>query len=163
MIKRLNNEAGYTLIEVMVAITLLTIAIIPMFSMFDMGLKSATTSDNYDEARSLANAKLEQAKSLPYDTVRTSFPSEATSGNGAPDSSGSITSSSVTNSQDSLVPEGLSYTVTKQYLQQPPVTPTSSSASYTNSNSATDTKLLKVTVTVSWSGKTYQTSGVVAG
>src|SRR5919199_1124150 len=98
----------------MVAILLLTIAIIPMFGMFDTGLKSASMS-----------------------------------GTGAPGSTGIITSSSVTPAQDSQVPQSFSYIVTKQYLQQPSVAPSSSSASFSSSNSATDTKLLKVTVTVS--------------
>ena len=47
-------------------IVILSIAIIPMVAMFDMGLKSATLGGNYDKARALANAKLEEAKALPY-------------------------------------------------------------------------------------------------
>ena len=163
MIKGLKSEAGYTLVEVMVSIVLLTITIIPIFSMFDSGLKSATLGSNYDKGRALANLKLEQAKNLPYDTVRTNFPSEATGGNGAPGASGNITSSSVTPAQDSQVPNNFSYTVTKQYLVQPTVAPSSSSENVGTSNSATDTKVLKVTVTVSWSGGSYTTSGVVTG
>ena len=61
-----NNEAGYSLVEVLAAIMILSIAIIPMVGMFDMGLKSAASSGNYDKARALANAKLEEVKSLPY-------------------------------------------------------------------------------------------------
>ena len=61
----------------MVSIIILAIAILPMVGMFDMGLNSATKGSNYDKARALANLKLEQAKSLPYETVRTNFPSEA--------------------------------------------------------------------------------------
>ena len=66
MIKRAQNESGYSLVEVMVAIMILSIAIIPMVGMFDLGLKSVTASGNYDKARALANAKLEEAKALPY-------------------------------------------------------------------------------------------------
>jgi prepilin-type N-terminal cleavage/methylation domain-containing protein len=91
--KRLREESGYSLVEVMVSIMLLAIAILPMAGMFDMGLNAATASGNYDTARALANLKLEQAKSLPYETVRTNFPSEAASNKGAPDASGTITSS----------------------------------------------------------------------
>ena len=111
----------------------------------------------------MANLKLEQAKNLPYETVRTNFPSQATSNKGAPGASGIITSSSVTNAQDPQVPQGFSYTVTKQYLQQPPLTPGSASMPFQGSPSATDTKLLRVTVTVSWAGNTYTTTGAVAG
>src|SRR5215217_1025902 len=73
-VKRLREESGYSLVEVMVAIVLLAIAILPMFAMFDTGLKSANRGSNYDKARALANKQLEQARSLSYGTVRTSFP-----------------------------------------------------------------------------------------
>ena len=66
MIERLKGESGYSLVEVMVAIMILSIAIIPMVGMFDVGLKSVSASGNYDKARALANAKLEEAKALPY-------------------------------------------------------------------------------------------------
>jgi hypothetical protein len=157
----------------MVSIMILTIAIIPMVGMFDMGLNTASTGNRYDKARTLANTKLEQAKMLPYDTVLTNFPSQATSGKGAPNGSNSITSSSVTSAQDPRVPPGFSYVVTKQYLNQPPtdvppdpnldlsggVEPFEPS---TENPSDFDTGLLKVTVIVSWSGNSYQTSGMVA-
>ena len=61
-----ENEAGYSLVEVMVSIMILAIAILPMVGMFDMGLNAATKGSNYDKARTLANLKLEQAKSLPF-------------------------------------------------------------------------------------------------
>src|SRR5918997_1300203 len=58
----------------MVSIVILAIAILPMFAMFDTGLHSANRGSNYDKARALANKQLEQAQSLSYGTVRTSFP-----------------------------------------------------------------------------------------
>ncbi len=163
--RRLNEESGYSLVEVMVSIIILAIAILPMVGMFDMGLNSATTGSNYDRARTLANTKLEQAKMLPYETVRTDFPSQAAGGKGAPPvGSNSITSSSVTSALDPRVPQGFSYVVTKQYLQQPPTEPNPTETYFfDDSNSVNDTALLKVTVTVSWSGNSYETSGVVAG
>ncbi len=53
MINRLRNETGYSLVEVMVAIMLLSIAIIPMVSMFEAGLRVAVLGSNYDKARAL--------------------------------------------------------------------------------------------------------------
>lgn len=47
----------------------LTIAIVPMVGMFDAAIRSANAGGKYDEARTCAVQKLEQAKSLPYDTV----------------------------------------------------------------------------------------------
>src|SRR3712207_6084010 len=68
----LRNESGYSLVEVMASIMILTVAIIPMVGMFDMGLNAATSGGQYDTARAFANKKLEQAKSLPYDSTSTS-------------------------------------------------------------------------------------------
>ncbi|MGH3090237.1 MAG: type IV pilus modification PilV family protein, partial [Rubrobacteraceae bacterium] len=62
MTEKANTESGYSLVEVLAAIVILTVAIIPMVAMFDTGLRSATTSGNYDKARALANSNLEMAK-----------------------------------------------------------------------------------------------------
>src|SRR5215217_2586363 len=67
--KLLKRESGYTLVEVMVSIIVLTIAILPMAGMFDMGMTSASVGSNYDKARTLANLKMEEAKSLPFDST----------------------------------------------------------------------------------------------
>ncbi len=45
---------------------ILSLAIMPMAGMFDMGLKSAVLGSSYDQARSLANAQLEGAMALPF-------------------------------------------------------------------------------------------------
>jgi Tfp pilus assembly protein PilV len=170
LVKRFKEESGYSLVEVMVSILILTIAILPMVSMFDMGLNTAGRGTNYDRARTLANTKLEQAKMLPYETVKSNFPSEAASNMGAPVGSNSITSSSVTSARDLRVPQGFCYVVTKQYLKQPTMIPGTSSEAFTPSpDGDADTGLLKVTVRVSWRGdldtcntNPYQTSGAVA-
>lgn len=66
MIDRVEDEAGYSLVEVMVAIMILAIAIIPMVSMFDAGLRAAVSGSNYDRARALAGEELEEIKALPF-------------------------------------------------------------------------------------------------
>jgi hypothetical protein len=53
----------------MVAIMVLTIAIVPMVGMFDAAIVAADASADYDEARSCAVQTLEQLKSLPYENV----------------------------------------------------------------------------------------------
>jgi prepilin-type N-terminal cleavage/methylation domain-containing protein len=68
MSRRLKDEAGYSLVEVMVAIMILAIAIIPMVSMFDAGLRAALLGGNYDRARALATAELDGIRALPYHT-----------------------------------------------------------------------------------------------
>ena len=51
------------------AIVVLTIAIVPMVGMFEAAIRAANAGGKYDEARTCAVQKLEQAKSLPYETV----------------------------------------------------------------------------------------------
>jgi prepilin-type N-terminal cleavage/methylation domain-containing protein len=68
-IRRVTKDSGYSIVEVMVAIVVLTIAIVPMVGMFDAAIRAADTSGEYDEARTCAVQKLEQVKSLPYETV----------------------------------------------------------------------------------------------
>ena len=76
-IRRTAEESGYSLVEVLVAMVVLTIAIVPMVGMFDAAIRAANASGAYDEARSCAVQKLEQAKSLPYETVEDGLPSGA--------------------------------------------------------------------------------------
>ncbi len=73
MIRSIKDEGGYSLVEVMVAIMILAIAIIPMVGMFDTGLKTATAGSNYDKARALANANLEKVMSLPHSTATATY------------------------------------------------------------------------------------------
>ena len=68
-IKGTTDESGYSLVEVMVAIVVLTVAVVPMVGMFEAAIQSADASGDYDEARTCAVQKLEQVKSLPYEAV----------------------------------------------------------------------------------------------
>src|SRR5215211_9455610 len=63
------DETGYSLVEVMVAIIVLTVAVVPMVRTFEGATQAANASGDYDEARTCAVQKLEQVKSLPYETV----------------------------------------------------------------------------------------------
>jgi Tfp pilus assembly protein PilV len=165
--ERIREESGYSLVEVMASIMILTIAIIPMVGMFDMGLKAATGSGNYDTARSFANRKLEQAKSLPYDSavssvtdVKDNFPFTAPTTN---PTNGSTTAS-ITTSSEAAVPNGFSYTVRKRYKCVSASTSSCTAPTGATSelaNSSTDNGLIEVTVTVSWDNKSYTTTGVV--
>src|SRR3712207_2198551 len=109
--RRLREESGYSLVEVMVSIIILAIAIIPMMTMFDMGLQGATTNSNYDKARTLANLKLEQAKNLPFVDVENNFPQAGTP---TPyDGAAWFT-------EPGAEFANLQYTVEKDYMTQPP-------------------------------------------
>jgi prepilin-type N-terminal cleavage/methylation domain-containing protein len=84
LIKRLKDQGGYSLPEVMVAILLLSLAILPMVSMFDAGLRAATLGGNYDKARAIANEELEEIRALPFSNVVSLYPPGATTACTAP-------------------------------------------------------------------------------
>lgn len=75
MNRRLLTEAsGYSLVEVLAAIVVLSVAIIPMVGMFDAALRATGAGGDYDAARACAVRKLEEAKRLPYERVRGGLP-----------------------------------------------------------------------------------------
>ena len=150
--KRLKYESGYSLIEVMVSIILLTIAILPMAGMFDMGLRSATTGSNYDKARDLANLKMEEAKSRPFVYVENNFPAANTTPPYVAPSAWFTQGGDFTNFE---------YRIKKQYIAQPSQSPTSSSENF--ATTGTPTNLIRITVIVQWgNSNTYTTFGLVS-
>jgi Tfp pilus assembly protein PilV len=54
------------MVEVMAAIMILTLAILPMVGMFAAALRAAVLGGKYDKARTLADEKLEEIRVLPY-------------------------------------------------------------------------------------------------
>jgi prepilin-type N-terminal cleavage/methylation domain-containing protein len=68
-IKDTTDASGYSLVEVMVAIVVLTVAVVPMVGMFEAAIQAANASGDYDKARTCAVQKLEQVKSLPYEAA----------------------------------------------------------------------------------------------
>jgi hypothetical protein len=154
----------------MVSIILLAIAILPMAGMFDVGLNSATAGSHYDKARALANLKMEEAKSLPFDSVKNSFPVTGS----APDTTTgyyqyTCNDLSVCDSEiaDSF-PEDFEYTVEKQVMRQPDSSSIDfklcNSAGLPNTCGAAPTGPIRITVTVHWDegNNEYRTFGLVA-
>ena len=143
MIKLLKDESGYSLVEVIASIMILTIAIIPMVAMFDMGLNAATRGSDYDQARAFANQQLELMRVLPYSDVRDNYPVTSST----PNSSGAYTSTSLPAPADATVPGGSTYTVNKHYvLVQSYTSPA------TIANSPTDSGVILVRITINWEG-----------
>lgn len=142
MVDRLKNDAGYSLIEVVVAIMLLGLAILPMIGMFDAGLRAAVVGSNYEGARALANEKLEEIRSLPYNNP------------GAPnDSVVEIYPPGTTPDQTQ---GNYTYTVTTQYLQE------QEDGSVAAPPSGVAGTMMRVTVTVEWeTSSSYTTTEVV--
>jgi Tfp pilus assembly protein PilV len=159
----MQEEFGYSLVEVMVSIILLTVAILPMVGMFDMGLNSATDGSQYDKARTLANLKMEEAKSLTYATVKNGFPVTGST----PDSttgyydSGFIAETGPASAEFT----NFEYRVEKQYMKQPdPTFPDFRKCSVTpNSCNASSTGPIRIIVTVQWDdgNNDYQIFGLV--
>lgn len=148
MAKRFGQELGYSLVEVMVSIVLLSIAIIPMISMFDVGLKTATRGGSYDQARALANERLEEIKALSFkndtpqnDSVVELYPP----GEKTMPKEGSYDSKVATAYQD--VTDDGEYTDSRK-MGIP--------------NGKHPTTRMKVTVTVLWNENSYTTTGLVA-
>ena len=143
--KRFHEESGYSLVEVMASIMILAIAILPMFAMFDTGLHSANRGSNYDRARALANKQLEQAQSLSYGTVRTSFPNApcAFDNNGRCE----VGNLEVPAAED---PGGefdnFRYAIRKQYVEP-------NGNGFVNADD--DTGMMQITVAVGWGGAAF--------
>lgn len=70
----IGKGSGYSVVEVLAAIVILTITILPMVGMFDTALRATGASGDYDAARACANQRLEEAKALPYATVSAGLP-----------------------------------------------------------------------------------------
>jgi type II secretory pathway pseudopilin PulG len=160
--ERIRGESGYSLVEVMASIIILSLAILPMVGMFDMGLQTATKGSNYDKSRALANLKLEEAKSLPFADLETNFPVTVPATDSTPNptsgyyNSGFIPASApFTNFQ---------YRIEKQYMKEPDTSSTEFEACDVDPNTcSTDTDLMRITVTVQWAdGNEYHTLGLVS-
>lgn len=152
MAKRLKNEAGYSLVEVMVAIMILAIAIIPMVGMFDAGLRAAVVGSNYDRARAIAGEELEEIKALPFridnpvNTVDSAVefykPANGPSPPSGPPAGSTLCSD---------VGAPFACTVRTAYLN-----PT------TLAEDGSGRTMMSVKVTVTWSGGDYTTTGLIS-
>ena len=115
------------------AIVIMALAILPMVSMFDAGLRASVAGSNYDKARALAGEQLEEIRALPYEEAV----SRHTPGPVVTQERGIFTYRIAT-SHMSLTPSGL----------------TEDSGSR---------NMMKVEVTVTWDGgKSYSTSGLTS-
>ena len=146
----------------MVSIIILALAILPMVGMFDMALNGVSASSHYDKARTLANLKLEEAKTLPFTDVEGNFPE---AGDPTPYDEPDTWLQGEDEDADF---SGLDYRVVKQYMVQPPTNPGSS---VNFGTSGTPTGLIRLTVEVRWGedddgnglpDKSFTTFGLVA-
>ena len=145
-IKRLSDESGYSLVEVIASILVMAIAIIPMVAMFDTGLNLATSGSNYDKARMLADANLERVRSLSYSQARITYtPTNATPVAGP-----------IVPCNESMLPAG------EQAVFDCDVETTYVDGELNPSSTSINRMLMVVTVTWGPNDTTYTTSGLVA-
>jgi prepilin-type N-terminal cleavage/methylation domain-containing protein len=142
LIERLEDEAGYSLVEVMVAMMILAIAIIPMVSMFDAGLRAAVLGGNYDRGRAVAVEELEETRALPFSGTASSVVDIYPPGAGPKACTGSM-------------PAGFGCQVETTYVS------VGSSAITPDPTART---LLEVEVVVTWDGgsTSYTTTGLIS-
>ncbi len=142
-VEGIKDARGYSMVEVMAAIVILSLAIIPMVGMLDAGLRSAAAAGDYDEARALANNRLERVQALPYNrpggaadsAVEINHPSTPVSGTSGP----------------------FAFTVTTQYWRE------SGGGLEAVADNSIVRPMMRVTVTVAWGGgRSYTTRGFVA-
>ena len=117
----------------------LALAIIPMVGMFEAGLRAATTSGDYDTARTLANAKLEEVRAMPYSKP------------------GGPADSAVERYAPPGPPDGteddLTYTVRTAFVD----------GDLAGSTDAPPTGQMRVEVMVEWEESSYSTAGIISG
>lgn len=151
MINRFKcEESGYSLVEVLAAIVILAVAIIPMVGMFDAGLRAASTGGNFDKARAQANQELESIRALPYynkDATNNSAREFYPPANGDSPPAGNTTPCRTT-----PLPAGIaSCDVRTDFVKVGP-------SSVETDGSARS--MMRVQVTVRWSGGEYTATGL---
>ncbi len=64
-----QSKKGISVIEVMVAVSLLLIVLVPLLLLFETSLTTTITAGNLTTATQLANGKIESLRTLSIDTV----------------------------------------------------------------------------------------------
>ena len=62
----MKNEKGVSVIEIMIAMTILAVVLIAMMSMFQVGITQTVLSGDITTATQLANEKIEEIRNLPF-------------------------------------------------------------------------------------------------
>jgi prepilin-type N-terminal cleavage/methylation domain-containing protein len=128
--KRMKNRPGLTLIEVMIAVLLLSFAVTVFASLYPLAMRLRSKSENTTRATTLCQQKIEQVRAFPYTSLKYS----GLQGGGVIDASPASSPFSFT-TIDGLatkLPQG--------------------TGSLTLSNPGSDPDLTQITVTVTWGG-----------
>lgn len=81
----MRNEKGMTLVEVMFAVVIISLALLVMLDIFDLGLNTTSKAEKETKAVGLAQQIMEESKykinnNLPVPLGRTPFPEEENAG-----------------------------------------------------------------------------------
>ena len=69
MRRTLSDQAGMTLIEVLVAVVILAVGIIPLVSTFDATRKLGTSAEAHQTAEAIAQGDLQRIEALPWSAI----------------------------------------------------------------------------------------------
>ena len=136
---RLAQESGASLVEVSVAMVVLTLAVFPVVGMLESGLRAATSPGDHDAARALANEKLEEVRALPYS--RPGGPADSAVERYAPPGPPDTTEG------------GLDVSIRTAFVDD----------ELSGPRDSPPTGQMRVEVSVAWEAGTYSTVGVVSG
>jgi prepilin-type N-terminal cleavage/methylation domain-containing protein len=67
--RRLRAEAGFGLIELLIAMTVLSIGILALFAMFESGIRSVTRASTVTTAAALADREMEGYRAIKYSNI----------------------------------------------------------------------------------------------
>ena len=74
MIARLRSEQGFTLVEALISVAILTLALVVFLSGLSAGVLSAGHSDRLSAAHELARSQMEYTKDAPFQAAPSSYP-----------------------------------------------------------------------------------------
>jgi len=66
---RLRGESGFGLIELLIAMTVLSIGILALFAMFESGIRSTSRASTVTTAGALADSEMENFRAIRYDAI----------------------------------------------------------------------------------------------
>ncbi len=67
--RRLGAEAGFGLIELLIAMTVLVVGIMALFAMFESGIRSTTRASTVTTAAALADREMEGYRAIRYSAI----------------------------------------------------------------------------------------------
>ncbi len=69
ILKRLRKNEGFTIVELLIALTLLVVAIVPMAVILETGLKTGVSTNTRMHAREVAASEIDKVKSLTFNAI----------------------------------------------------------------------------------------------